>query len=78
MKPNIERGLKRFSWLFGIITGGLGFIIQGEILFYRFKPNLIIGYVISTLIGMAIGFLVFRLIIWIIKGFSKDELINSD
>lgn len=73
MKAHIERGLKRFSWLFCFITGGVGFIIQGYVINFRFQSHHISYYIFSTLLGAILGFTIFRLIIWTIKGFSKDN-----
>ena len=66
MKEHILLGLKRASWLFALMCGIVGLIwgvVWGA---YEYEWALIIG---GPTVG---GFLLFRLAIWVAKGFSKD------
>lgn len=77
MKPNIEKGLKRFAFLFAIITASCSVLIVALSKPYSWTlyPE---NYLLPIGIGTVGGYLLFRLIIWIIKGFSeKDESVET-
>jgi hypothetical protein len=57
-------GLKRASWLFAIIVGLITMVIVGRDEYW--DP---ISFLPSTIIAAVIGFIVFRIGIWVAKGF---------
>jgi hypothetical protein len=82
MKNNhVLIGLKRASWLFSLIIGIIAFAKLGYDNRWRFNfpEEIIIATLKSTIIGF-IGFIVFRIGIWVYKGFvgySKNKSENK-
>ena len=64
MNENALRGLKRASWLFALLTG-IGTVI--------FVDDDIDGLVIGLFMAI-VGFIVARIAIWVVKGFSTRDI----
>jgi len=65
MKANVIVGLKRASWLFAVIVGLVTMIVVASD--EGWDPEY---WLPITIIASVIGFIVFRIAIWVFKGFA--------
>ena len=78
MRQNIEKGLERSLWLFSLAVGIITvcfYIVNDP---YNFLYDW--GHILITAISLSvIGFLFFRVVIWVIRGFiPNDSLKQTD
>ena len=73
MKENAPRGLKRASWLFALVAG-IGTVVMqvpSELPFATLaRPGR------PWLFMAIVGFIVARIAIWVVKGFSTRDIQN--
>lgn len=75
-EENILRGLKRASWFFALLSSLIAATIYSEAFedWYHLEY-----YLPPTIIAGIVAFLVFRIGIWVVKGFfgREDEISDS-
>jgi len=77
MKENVLRGLKRASWLFAAIVGVTTIIVMSvEGWDWDYPEGY--GYLFPTIAFTVIAFALFRMAIWVIKGFARTDNKNID
>ncbi len=73
MKTNVIVGLKRASWLFAMIVGLVTMIVVASGEGWDYPEDYLPGTVIATVIG----FIVFRIAIWVFKAFAGMDKEDS-
>ena len=74
MKQNVLLGLKRASWLFAGLVGVITMVVEASHEGWDYPED----YLPLTIVFTVIGFLLFRVAIWVVKAFLASDNADSE